>query len=100
MALAPCIKDGRIEATLPKQHMMKFAHSVEGESEIYMITNFGVLRNYGKFREAAHDYKLLFYGSTKVIPYHKISIPLSGRKDGKKTTIDLETSTLLLKNLT
>ncbi|KAJ1386782.1 hypothetical protein SESBI_40525 [Sesbania bispinosa] len=46
--------------------------------EIYMITNFGVLRNNGKIREAAHDYKLVFYGSTKVIPYHKISIPLSG----------------------
>ncbi|KAJ1404934.1 hypothetical protein SESBI_26229 [Sesbania bispinosa] len=68
---------GRIEVTVPKQHMQKFAKSVV-EGEIYMVTNFRLNRNSGRFRACGHDYRMVFHTGTKVLRYHNISIPVPG----------------------
>ncbi|KAJ1395408.1 Nucleic acid-binding, OB-fold [Sesbania bispinosa] len=71
------IGGGRIGATVPKQHINKFAHALV-EGQIYRITNFGLLRNSGKFKAAVHEFKLIFNATMKVIPCQNLSIPFSG----------------------
>ncbi|KAJ1421231.1 Nucleic acid-binding, OB-fold [Sesbania bispinosa] len=68
---------GRIEATVPKQHMQRFSNSVV-EGEVYLVTNFTLNRNSGKFRACGHEYKMVFHGGTRVVRYERISIPLPG----------------------
>ncbi|KAJ1407467.1 Nucleic acid-binding, OB-fold [Sesbania bispinosa] len=72
-----CIQRGRIEVTVPKQHMNRFNHSLV-EGQIYNITNFGLLHNSGKFRATVHEFKLIFNATTRVIPSQNVSIPFSG----------------------
>ncbi|KAJ1380259.1 hypothetical protein SESBI_46154 [Sesbania bispinosa] len=67
---------GRIEATVPKQHMNKFAHALV-EGQMYMITNFGLLKNSGKFRAAVHEFKVIFNATTVLSPCQHFSIPSS-----------------------
>ncbi|KAJ1434114.1 hypothetical protein SESBI_05680 [Sesbania bispinosa] len=67
----------RIEATIQKHHMLKFAHAgVEGE--VYKVANFGLMRNVGKFQAASHDFKLILNASTKMVPCPNYSIPCLG----------------------
>ncbi|KAJ1427593.1 hypothetical protein SESBI_09478 [Sesbania bispinosa] len=68
---------GRIEATVPKQHMSRFNHALV-EGQIYNITNFGLLRNSGKFRAVVHEFKLIFNATTRVIHTQNVTIPFSG----------------------
>ncbi|KAJ1432543.1 Nucleic acid-binding, OB-fold [Sesbania bispinosa] len=65
------------EATVAKQHMMRFAQDVV-EGQVYRLTNFGLTANSGKFRAAAHEFKLVFNAGTRLIPCHSVPIPLSG----------------------
>ncbi|KAJ1407200.1 hypothetical protein SESBI_24521 [Sesbania bispinosa] len=65
------------EATVAKQHMMRFAQAVV-EGQVYRLTNFGLTANSGKFRAAAHEFKLVFNVGTRLIPCHSVPIPLSG----------------------
>ncbi|KAJ1375852.1 Nucleic acid-binding, OB-fold, partial [Sesbania bispinosa] len=68
---------GRIEATISKQHMNKFAHALV-EGQIYRITNFGLLRNSGKSRVVVHEFKFIFNATTILSPCQNVSIPSSG----------------------
>ncbi|KAJ1433733.1 hypothetical protein SESBI_05876 [Sesbania bispinosa] len=68
---------GRIEATVAKQHMMRFAQAVV-EGQVYRLNNFGLTANSGKFRAAAHEFKKVFNAGTRLIPCHSVPIPLSG----------------------
>ncbi|KAJ1377765.1 hypothetical protein SESBI_48539 [Sesbania bispinosa] len=68
---------GRIEATVPKNVMMKFSQAV-AEGEVCRLSNFGLTGNSGKFRAAHHKFKLVFNGGTKLVPCPSINIPVSG----------------------
>ncbi|KAJ1381986.1 hypothetical protein SESBI_44641 [Sesbania bispinosa] len=76
----------RIEATIPKQHMIRFEHSLV-EGEVYKLTNFGLLRNGGKFRAVVHDFKLVFNATTRFIPCQHFSIAFTGFSLMKTTDI-------------
>ncbi|KAJ1375657.1 Nucleic acid-binding, OB-fold [Sesbania bispinosa] len=68
---------GRIEATVPKNFMMKFSQAV-AEREVYRLSNFGLTENSGKFRAAHHEFKIVFNGGTKMIPCPSVNISASG----------------------
>ncbi|KAJ1377218.1 hypothetical protein SESBI_49105 [Sesbania bispinosa] len=68
---------GRIEATMPKNLMMKFSQIV-AEREVYRLSNFALTENSGKFRAAHHEFKIVFNGGTKMIRCPSVNIPVSG----------------------
>ncbi|KAJ1425376.1 hypothetical protein SESBI_11087 [Sesbania bispinosa] len=77
---------GRIEATIKKQNMKKFANLLV-EGQVYKIIDFGITSNFGKFRAAGHDYKLTFNGSTRIIPFPNVAIPFHGLSLTKSSDI-------------
>ncbi|KAJ1377418.1 hypothetical protein SESBI_48918 [Sesbania bispinosa] len=67
----------RIEATVQKHNMKKFAN-VMVEGHVYKITNFGVMRNTGNFRACAHEFKIVFNANMKIIIVPNAAIPSMG----------------------
>ncbi|KAJ1407226.1 Nucleic acid-binding, OB-fold, partial [Sesbania bispinosa] len=60
------------------QHFIrKFSSSVV-EGDVYKLTDFGIVRNLGKFRATTHEFKLTFNANTKLIPTPCGSIPCHG----------------------